>query len=113
MSLRRAVARLAGVDDLDAAVAAYERSALPAPVKAGLRLADAFLRDPAGFGEAGRRGALERLRPEQIVELTLKLVSFSSDKTAVALSLDAPAAWSGLSSVRYEDGVAIVIADSA
>jgi hypothetical protein len=110
MSLRRAVARSVDEGNLGAAVAAYSASTLTPSVKVALRLADAYLAGPASLGERGRREALKSLTREQIAELVLKLVAFSSNKTAVALSLDAPASLQGLSSVRYVDGVAIVIA---
>lgn len=108
MSLRRAVARPAGVDDLNGAVAAYERSALSACQKVALRLADRFLANPSGLGPEHRAEALECFTPAQIVELVLKLVSFSSDKTAVALGLDGPADEHRLSAVQYDDGVPVV-----
>ena len=108
MSLRCAVARPAGIPDLSAEVARYERSGLGEREKAALRLADGFLTDPFGFGPVRRRETLERFTPPQVLELLLKLIQFSSDKTAVALALDGPAAVGRLSDVRYEDGVAIV-----
>jgi hypothetical protein len=111
MSLRRAVARTVDGGDLQASVAAYAASTLPSSVKVALRLADAYLADPAGLGDRGRREASKSFTPDQIVELVLKLLAFSSNKTAVALSLDAPASFRGLSSIRYVDGVPEIAAD--
>ena len=108
MSLRCAVARPVGSPELGAEVARYERSRLAEREKTALRLADGFLADPGGFGVRRRRETLAYFEPVQVLELVLKLVQFSSDKTAVALGLDGPAVIGRLSDVRYEDGVAIV-----
>lgn len=44
----------------------------------------------------------------QTVELVLKLVAFGANKATVALDVDGPASPRGLSSLRYDDGVAVV-----
>ena len=77
------------MEDLDEAVRRYESSALPERVKAALRLADAFLADPAGLDEGRTRAIREQLRPEQIVELAYKLVFFGGNKPTIATGFDA------------------------
>lgn len=108
MSLRRAVARQAGDGDLSDAVAGYETSSLHEPCKEALRLTDAFLSVPGLLAPSHNAGARHHLTRAQIVELCLKLIAFSSNKTTVAFGLDAPAHPEKLASLRYEDGLAIV-----
>jgi alkylhydroperoxidase family enzyme len=103
MSVRRAVARPEGVDDLDAAVRRYEGSDLDERIKVALRFADAYLANPAGYDEASRRSMLEHFAPEQIVELLLKLMYFSGNKATIALGLDAAIDPENLSSFHYDD----------
>jgi alkylhydroperoxidase family enzyme len=89
MSVRNAVALQQGVDEemLDA-VDHYEDSNLSPSQRAGLRLADAYLTSPADTSDAVKQEVSENLSARQIVELTLKLMGFSSDKVMVALGLD-------------------------
>jgi hypothetical protein len=103
MSVRRAVARPAGIEDLDAAVQRFESSDLPEEIKVALRFAEAYLANPAGFGSASRRELLDRYAPAQIVELLVKLMYFSGNKTTNALGLDAPIDPDRLSSFHYDE----------
>lgn len=111
MNLRRAVARPASLDDLSAAVAVYESTNMSLCHKTALRIADAFLTDPAGLSEGRRAETLECFAPSDVVELALKLVAYSANKTLVALGLDAPVADAQFAWLRYDDGVAIVVKD--
>jgi hypothetical protein len=70
------------------AVLVYERSDLPERQKVALRLADAFLADPASFGAASRAQTLEHFTPAQVVELLFKLVTWTVNKSVTALGLD-------------------------
>lgn len=91
MSLRLAGARSAGVDEtVTEKIDDFERSDLPDPHKAALRLAGAFVANPAGIGDGLRAELHAHFRPEQVVELTLDVVAWSKQKIPVALGLDAP-----------------------
>jgi alkylhydroperoxidase family enzyme len=89
MSARSAVALQHGVDEqmLDA-VDNYEDSDMSAVQRAALRLADAYLGSPADMSDAVKQEIAQQLTAEQVVELVVKLVGFSSDKVMVALGLD-------------------------
>jgi hypothetical protein len=109
MSVRRAVARPAAVKDLDEAVRRYESSRLPHEIKVLLRLADAFLADPAGFDDRAREELLDHYAPAQVVEALLKLVYFSGNKTTNALGLDAPIDSGRLSVFDYDEAGRFVL----
>jgi alkylhydroperoxidase family enzyme len=85
-------ARAGGLSDGNAALYAaidhYEASDLSDRQKAALRLADACLLWPAGTSDEVRPGALKHFKPEQIVELILRLMVYSSDKVMISLNLD-------------------------
>lgn len=66
----------------------YEDSELSSQQQAALRLADAYLVAPAATTDATRAAVAAELTPDQIVEVVLKMVGFSSDKAMVALQLD-------------------------
>ncbi len=89
MSVRSAVALDHGVDEamLDA-VDHYRDSDLTADQQAALVLADAFLGAPAEMSDATRMEVAAHLTPTQVVEETLKLMGFASDKVVVALGFD-------------------------
>ena len=89
MSARSAVAQQQGVDEeMLATVDHYRDSDLSAAHAAALALADAYLTSPAEMADAVKEEVAAQLRPSQVVELTLKLMGFSSDKAMVALGLD-------------------------
>src|SRR5689334_16865258 len=89
MSARGAVAQQQGVDDeMLAKVDDYEHSDLSAAQLAALRLADAYLIAPAAMTDAVRADVAAHLSPEQVVEVVLKVMGFSSDKAMVALGID-------------------------
>lgn len=89
MSVRGAVAQQQGADEeLLAEVDHYEDSALSQLQKAALRLADAYLNDPAGLSDEVKAEVLSQLSSAQVAELVLKLMGYSSDKVMVALGLD-------------------------
>jgi alkylhydroperoxidase family enzyme len=89
MSARSAVALQEGADEqMLAAVDHYEQSELPPSQKAALRLADAYLTSPAHMTDMVKDDVAAHLTVDQAVELTLKLMGFSSDKVMVALGLD-------------------------
>lgn len=71
-------------------VRVYEQSSLPEHQKVALRLTDAFLSHPAGLSAAVRRQALEHFSPAQLYELTLKLSTWTVNKSLTALRADAP-----------------------
>lgn len=89
MSARSAVALQHGADEtmLDA-VDSYEDADFTPAQTAALRLADAYLVDPAAMSDDVRDDVTDHLDTTQIVELSLKLMGFSSDKVMVALGLD-------------------------
>jgi alkylhydroperoxidase family enzyme len=89
MSARSAVALQRGAtEEMLSSVDQYEDSDLTSAQQAALKLADAYLVAPAEMSDATRREVAAELSAEQIVELTLKLMGFSSDKVTVALGLD-------------------------
>jgi alkylhydroperoxidase family enzyme len=89
MSARSAVALQQGVnEDMLGAVDHYEDSDLSPAQRAALSLADAYLTDPRAMSESVKRDVAAHLTPDQVVELVLKLMGFSSDKVMVALGLD-------------------------
>jgi alkylhydroperoxidase family enzyme len=89
MSARSAVALQRGADEqMLTAVDHYRESALPPDQKAALALADAYLTSPRDMTDAVKQEVAATLTPEQAVEVVLKLMGFSSDKTMVALGLD-------------------------
>ena len=89
MSVRSAVALQQGVDEaMLAAVDHYEESELSPVQQAALRLADAYLISPAVMSEAVKHEVAAHLSADQVIELVLKLMGFSSDKVMVALGLD-------------------------
>lgn len=89
MSARSAVALERGADEeLLSKVDDYDDSDLTASQKAALRLADAYLGSPADMTDEDRAEVAAQLTTTQIVETTLKLTGFSSDKVMVALGLD-------------------------
>jgi len=66
----------------------YEESDLTPQQQAALKLADAYLVAPAEMSDSTKRDVAAQLSAEQVVELVLKLMGFSSDKVTVALGLD-------------------------
>ena len=89
MSIRGAVARQQGADEeLLATVDHYEDSGLSAVQKAALRLADAYLTDPAAMSDDVKSDVSRHLSAVQVAELVVKLMGYSSDKVMVALRLD-------------------------
>jgi hypothetical protein len=109
MSVRRAVARPADGEDLAHDVGRYERSSLPEPTKVALRLADAFLTQPAALADAVKAQAREAFAPEQIVELVLKFVFALVNKPNIALGFDAPVDDEHLSTFVYDAGGRFVV----
>jgi hypothetical protein len=89
MSVRSAVALDHGIDEaMLASVDHYQDSDLTAAQQAALVLADAFLGAPAEMSDAARAEVAAHLTPTQVVEETLKLMGFASDKVIVALGFD-------------------------
>jgi hypothetical protein len=89
MSARSAVALQHGADEqMLAAVDHYEQSELAPAQQAALRLADAYLISPAEMSAATRQDVADQLSADQVIEVVLKLMGFSSDKVMVALGLD-------------------------
>jgi hypothetical protein len=113
MSVRRAVARPEGSEDLMDDVRRYERSALADRSKAALRLADAFLAFPGGFTQEARADALAHFSPAAIVEIALKLVWWSSNKLPVTLGTDAPHDEHRLTSFDYADDGEYIVQPAA
>jgi alkylhydroperoxidase family enzyme len=115
-STRSPAARAQGAtESLYADIDDYEASGLSERQKAALRLADAYLLWPAGTSEEVRAGALEHFTPEQIIELILRLLVYSSDKVMISLNLDLdkPLISTGGSDLSGEVGVAALVGDEA
>lgn len=89
MSARGAVAQQQGADEaMLEQVDHYDDSDLSPAQRAALRLTDAYLIAPADMDEAVRADVLAHLDPDQVVEVVLKVMGFSSDKALVALGID-------------------------
>src|SRR5262249_50107919 len=89
MSVRSAVALERGAtEEMLTSVDRYEGSDLTPEQQAALKLADAYLVAPAEMNDSKKRDVTAHLSTEQILELALKLMGFSSDKVTVALGLD-------------------------
>src|SRR5437773_1902776 len=109
MSVRRAVARPAEIEDLMDEVRRYERSRLPEHQKAALRFTDAFLANPTGLDADARSELSAHFSPEQIVELTFKLMYWSCNKALIALGIDGPVDPDELTSFHYDDQGAFIL----
>src|SRR5574341_679843 len=104
MSMRRAVARPAGLPDLMDEVLAYETSAgLAEDQRVALRLHNAFLVQPGRPGAVLRAETLEHFSPAQIVELAFKFMYWSSNRPVVTLGIDAPHDEKRLTSFHYTE----------
>jgi hypothetical protein len=113
MSVRRAVARPVGTDDLLDEVGRYaESDALTSAQKVALRLHDAFLSYPAGLDDGTRAAALAHFSAPALVELTCKFVWWSTNRASVTVGDDAPHDPDRVVSFEYDaDGVYRVFAD--
>jgi alkylhydroperoxidase family enzyme len=109
MSVRRAVARPGGIDDLMPEVLRYEQSVLPDHHKAALRYTDAFLSDPCGLTDDARAAMRKHFTDEQIVELTFKLLYWSCNKALIALGIDGPVDPEQLTGFHYDERGAFVL----
>ena len=67
----------------------FESSSLSAAHKAALRLADAYMANPAGIGEALVEDVRLHFEAAQIVELLLDVSAFNLQKVYVTLGIDA------------------------
>lgn len=90
-------------------VLVYESSGLPEHQKVALRLADAFLTDPCGYSAADRAQALEHFTPTEIVELVLKLCTWTVNKSLTALRMDAAIDETMLTDFSYDGDGALVL----
>jgi alkylhydroperoxidase family enzyme len=104
MSVRRAAVFPSRPDAADPlqAVRMYESSGLPDHQKVALRLADAFLAYPKGFGPEQRSETLAQYDSEQIAEILLKLMCWSQNRTPIALGMDAPVDENELTAFDYD-----------
>lgn len=82
-------AREAGVDEtLTAKIDDYERSDLDERLKALLRYVDAFITSPGSVDRAVGSGLRRHFTTEQIVEMSLDIMKFSTQKIHVCLGVD-------------------------
>jgi len=89
MSARSAVALQHGVDEqMLSETDHYRQSDLSEAQQAALALADVYLGSPADMSDAVREEVAAHLSAQQVVEVVLKLMGYSSDKVMVALGLD-------------------------
>ncbi|MCW2784605.1 MAG: Uncharacterized protein JWP74_1122 [Marmoricola sp.] len=87
----------AGADETDfAAVDRWPASDLPAGAKAALAVTDALIWTPYRVPAATVSGALEHLRPAQVVEVVLDVMRNAANKIAVALGADAATVTEGV-----------------
>jgi alkylhydroperoxidase family enzyme len=104
MNIRSAAVFSSDADSNDAmeTVRMYESSDLPEHQKVALRLADAFLAYPRGFGADQRAEVLAHYDSEQIVELLLKLMCWSQNRTPIALGMDGAIDADKLTAFEYD-----------
>jgi len=104
MSLRLAVARQQGVDDTMAAqVDRYEASDLSEAHKVALRLADALMTQPGSISIELRAQAHQYFTAAQLLELTLDVMKWNSQKVTVALGTDAEVRPGQLTELSFDD----------
>ena len=97
------------MDDLLAEVQARDPARLPAHQRAAVRFTDAFVTDPGGLSGDDRSELLRRFSPEQLVELTFKLVYHSANKALVALDAHAPVDAERLTEFHYDEEGSLVL----
>jgi hypothetical protein len=103
MSLRLAVARQQGLDDTMAAkVDRYEASDLAEGHKVALRLADALMSLPGSISAELREQARRHFSAEQVLELTLDVMKWNSQKVSVALGTDHEVRPGRLTDLRFD-----------
>src|SRR4029077_5243082 len=103
MSLRQAVARQQGLDEVMAhKVDYYDQSDLPEHQKVALRFTTAFLTVAGSVSPQLRAQLRSQFRPEQIVELALDVSKWSTQKIHVCLGLDAPVNPAGLTELYFD-----------
>jgi hypothetical protein len=82
-------AHLSGVDEaMTAKVDFYEDSDLDEPVKAALAYADAFINQPGAIDASLAARLRANFTPAQIVEISLDIMKWSTQKIHVTLGLD-------------------------
>lgn len=90
--------------DLMDQVLRYEQSTLlDESQKAALRLTDAYLANPSGFGAEARAQTLEHFSPAQIVEILLKLACNTTNMAMIALDADEPLDETHLTPFHYDE----------
>jgi hypothetical protein len=103
MSLRLTVARQQGLDDtMGAKVDRYEASDLAECHKVALRLADALMTLPGSISAELREQAHRHFSPEQVLELTLDVMKWNSQKVSVALGTDHEVRPGQLTDLRFD-----------
>jgi AhpD family alkylhydroperoxidase len=102
-SVRLAAAVQAGLDEVQAAkIDAYEASDLSERHKAALRLADAFIYDPASVGSELIAELETWFSRDERMELILDLTAWLTIKILVPVRLDIPADLEGTALLRYD-----------
>src|SRR5947207_2310525 len=92
-----------------AEVRVFERSRLPEHQKAALRFTDAFVTDPAGLTRETQAQLLRHFSPQQLVELTFKLVYHTANKALVALDAHPPVDRERLTEFHYDEHGSLVL----
>lgn len=87
----------------------FESSSLSDAHKAALRLADAYMQNPGGIGEALAADVRSHLDDAQIVELLLDISAFNLQKVYVALEIDAPPRDGDLALSFDEQGHSVIV----
>jgi hypothetical protein len=88
-AVRYRTARESGVDDeMTSKIDLYEQSDLDERVKVALRYTDAFISRPSGAGPQLAASLLGHFSPAEIVELSLDIMKWSTQKMHVTLGLD-------------------------
>ncbi len=88
-AVRQRDARESGVDaEMTAKIDFFEQSDLEERLKVALRYTDAFITQPAGAGPRLAADLLAHFSPAEVVELSLDIMKWSTQKIHVTLGLD-------------------------
>lgn len=89
MGLRNAVALQSGAtEDLLESSRRADDPGIATEHRAALLLCQAFLEDPSSFSPQAAAEVAGAFAPAEVIELLVRLIMWSSDKTLIALGLD-------------------------
>jgi alkylhydroperoxidase family enzyme len=90
-------------EDTIADVLTPDTAGLPSHHRAALALADAMMTQPTSLPDEALAELREHFTPEQLIELTLDIMKWNYQKTAVALGVDEPVRTDQLSDLVFDE----------